>query len=388
MDKCFYNDLFEIQFKKSKLYDFVLKYNVDYGLINELRLFCEKKLMDPSEAKEKFENEFKKFDFYFKIGTFTNFTAVRSLQVRTSELTPLNSLPPEVKKALEVRIAQMKSKELGPTVLKVQPEPESWSLHIQTISTDLGLATHYAHTELTKSLGILSFVNGGNLFPYSGEYHPCYTSFHNSEIQSTYMNFEMEDEYFLTDTVVNNLNSISNIFRKIKKSDIDKRIIKAFDIYSHVQKNTEPIMKIVFYMTMLENLILNKDDKDYLNWKLADRVAFLIGNKPSSINEIVYPNIKSVYQGMASNNKYVINDLVKQLYKLRSQFVHSSESVDLDKYDKFLLIGFYIVEAVLYEFLKLENKKITKLYDSSEEGSEGLLNLIEIIKYHKNEILL
>ncbi len=63
---------------------------------------------------------------------------------------------------------------------------------------------------------------------------------------------------------------------------------------------------------------------------------------------------------MKGNSRYVINDLVKKPYNIRSGFVHSNrDNTEVDMYNKILLVGHNIIIETLSEFLKLEDKSIT-----------------------------
>ncbi|HEX5186686.1 MAG TPA: hypothetical protein VFV86_07330 [Nitrososphaeraceae archaeon] len=207
----------------------------------------------------------------------------------------------------------------------------------------------------------------------------------NAKFQPTYSMVESEEMFILSDTIVERLNKISNIFKKPEKSDIDKRIIKAFDLYSQIQKSTEPVVKLVNYTTLLENLLLDKDVKDYVNWKLADRVAFLIGDQNPVFDGVIYPDFKEEEKnkGRNPNSKYVINGLVQDLYDERSTRVHSSKSSrPVEANDKWLLIGHNILIAVVSAFLELESKGITSL----KQGKGSLIKCLELMKYDGNTI--
>lgn len=381
----FYNDLFNARGKKFTFKKLQEKYNLDCGFRKELQFFIsENNFINLNEIKTKFNEEFKDFDFYFKIGIIKRFTNKENIAdkenipIKCNELISLNNLSEEIKHNLEKRIDQENS--IREQIVKEDiDKSQYWIIHIQKKSANITSATKYAHEELAKSLGILNLLSEKDSLSLYNEFHSSYTVMEGSKYQPTYTNVELEEIFPLTDTMIDKLNKIENIFKKNEKNDIDKRIIKALDIYSQIQKSTEPIEKIVIYMTILENLLLHEDDKDYLNWKLADRVAFLIGNKKPVFDEIIYPEFITDYEGKEANSKYVINDFVKELYNIRSRLVHSSESsMDIDMFDKFLIIGHNIILYVITEFLDLEGKGITELKDKSN----GLIKHLDDMKFN------
>lgn len=379
-DGGFYNRLFKTQGKDDKLENLRETYNLDTGFIKELKvLFLNNKNKTLNEFITMFNKEFKTFDFYFKVGIMHKLNDINSVTVRSNELVPLGSLPSRIKLGLEKRIEEEKEHGLITSViLDERGIADYWILHIQKRSKTMDFATEYAHRELIKSLGVLNFLNEKYILSFYKKFHTCYTVIEDNKHGPIYRMSEMEENYFLTATIQERLNKIASIFNKDKKSDIDKRIVKAFDIYSQIQRSTEPISKIVIYMTILENLLIDKNDRDYLNWKLADRVAFLIGNKRPIVDEVIYPDFKKDFEGREATSKYVINKFVKDLYDIRSHLVHSNKSIpELDMYDKYLLIGHNILIEVIAELLDLEDRGITEL-----KGKGGLIEYLDFVKYN------
>ena len=84
----------------------------------------------------------------------------------------------------------------------------------------------------------------------------------------------------------------------------------------------------------------------------------MIGDKNPIIDNVIYPDFNKDYEGREANNKYVINDLVKKLYDIRSRLVHSSNPLYTLICYKFLLIGLNIILNVIAEFLHLEVREL------------------------------
>lgn len=362
------------------------KFDLDCGFIEELTQFMLENLetVDKQKLVKNFDSEFHVFDFYFMIGAIKNHPG-RPLRIRNNELLLLSSLSENIKEQLDRKMEIEKSANQGMKAYVVLNENKSEDygvLHVRKTSKRVDFATDYAHKELMKSLGVLNFLNHSLSLSFYKYFHDCYIVMKDETSFPPYKNVETENTYYLDNQIIDNLSYITDIYQKSKKSDIDKRIIKSLEVYSQVQKSTEPIVKILIYMTMLENLLIDEKDKDYLGWKLADRISFLIGNRKPVVDEIIFPEFRVKYPNMNRNSRYVIAEFVKDLYDIRSRYVHSSKSnKEIGLFDKYLLIGYNILHETMSEFLKLESIGITSL-----KGKGGLIEYLEIEKYvgHNN----
>jgi hypothetical protein len=378
----FLNEIFNARGNEGSLKKCHQKYDLDNEFLDELKsLFTEYQFKKQSEFEVVYNREFKNFVFYFKIGIFHKLDNISSAMVRNNELIQLSNLPENLKQNFFKMIHLEKSKgKFTSVIADKQGIADYWILKIKRKSRNLELATEYAHRELGKSMSVINILNNKDFSSFYKNYHPCYIAMEGNEYRDTFGIVDVEENFFITVDIKEKLDKISRIYRKREKGDIDRRILKALDVYNQIQKSTDPVSKIVIYMTILENLLIDKSDKDYLTWKLAERIAFLIGDDKQIMTESNYKKFENEVGIRRSNSKFTINRLVNNLYSIRSQLVHSNESNPvIGHYDKDLLIGHNILKEVLSAFLDLEEKGIKNL-----KGKDGLMDFLDKIKYDFN----
>ena len=73
---------------------------------------------------------------------------------------------------------------------------------------------------------------------------------------------------------------INQIFVKPNPNDLEKRILSAIDVYGLIEPSTPKHVRFLFCVVALESLLLGKSDRDYLRWKIAEKISFLIADNP------------------------------------------------------------------------------------------------------------
>jgi hypothetical protein len=176
-------------------------------------------------------------------------------------------------------------------------------LHVQVKTKNWNDAIDESHKVAETSASILSFlyrahfpilegqflsgdkIKGGNRTShgYSGEYYYK---------RGTTFNFKPEFE--------KEISLLTDILTK-PKSRIDNKINNALSLFNLQTSILDGGTRYVLLATCLESLLLDKNDRDYLRWRLAEKSAFLF----------------------AQNRKEIYNK-VKKTYDKRSSFVHGS----------------------------------------------------------------
>lgn len=156
------------------------------------------------------------------------------------------------------------------------------------------------------------------------------------------------------DSLMNQFNSVL----KQPRNEIGKKIANAIRIYGTAVTIRQLEVKFSLLVFALESLLLTGSDRDYLGWKLAERVAFLL-SEPNSRKE-TYRKIKD-------------------LYDKRSRFVHQGEGGYIHERDN------RKIEAVLIESIKklFDLKDQGYAYFSEREDKPSVIQYIDNLKFSK-----
>jgi hypothetical protein len=98
---------------------------------------------------------------------------------------------------------------------------------------------------------------------------------------------------------------LTDIFVKSNPNEIERKIRNAVRIFGIQTSVKNQQVRFVLLATCLESLLMTESDRDYILWKLAEKVAFIL-----------------------DGNKGELNDYIKKAYDKRSAFIHGSKSED------------------------------------------------------------
>ena len=98
---------------------------------------------------------------------------------------------------------------------------------------------------------------------------------------------------------------LTDIFVKSNPNEIERKIRNAVRIFGIQTSVKNQQVRFVLLVTCLESLLMTESDRDYILWKLAEKVAFIL-----------------------DGNKRELNDYIKKAYDKRSAFIHGSKSED------------------------------------------------------------
>lgn len=145
--------------------------------------------------------------------------------------------------------------------------------------------------------------------------------------------------------------------RKVK---LDERLHKAIRIYGIATSVRYLDVKFILLCSGLEALMLTPSDKDYLGWKLAERVSFLISKRPSKREEIF--------------------ELIRELYNKRSRFVHQDEKHEEGKItesDYKTMEG--VLLSVIWKLIELKRKGYTHI--QKDRSGKSVIDYIDKLKF-------
>jgi hypothetical protein len=279
--------------------------------------------------KEKKESH----DYYFPLYNLKN--PLADIKVGFSIMQPFEKLPRQIRKLFlshwenqyKINNEYITSKKNFLAFRKA-----SAFLHIQVMANNWTDAIDQSHKLAETSVSILNFIyrwhfpilegqflsgdkiKGGNRVShgYTGDYY-----YKHEPALNFIPEFEKEISIF-TDILTN------------PKTRVDNKINNALSIFSLQTSISNEGTRYVLLATCLESLLLDKNDRDYLRWRLAEKCAFLFMQKR-----------KEIY------------DKIKKTYDKRSSFVHGSgepvSAADLNDIQD-------IVVSILRRIVELRNQ--------------------------------
>lgn len=155
-----------------------------------------------------------------------------------------------------------------------------------------------------------------------------------------------------------NIPILTGIFVKSNPNEIERKIrntVRIFGIQTSV-KNQQ--VRFVLLVTCLESLLMTESDRDYLLWKLAEKVAFIL-----------------------DGNKRKLSDYIKKAYDKRSAFIHGSKSEDglVTEGDIFNIEG--VVSNLVWRMIDLVKDGYTHV--RKEKGVKSIDEYVEETKFGK-----
>ena len=168
------------------------------------------------------------------------------------------------------------------------------------------------------------------------------------------------------DSVIHEINTI--IAKGNEITDLEARILNAIEIFGMIDDSTPLHVRFMLCILSLEGLLLSKRDKDYLRWKLSEKIAFLIGDskewfirfyKLEDADESVLTK-QYALKGL-SEARIALTKKVQELYDKRSGFTHRGISKKKEEneivYDDYEQIWF-ILRSCISGLLQLQRSGI------------------------------
>jgi hypothetical protein len=189
---------------------------------------------------------------------------------------------------------------------------------------------------------------------------------------------------------------MTELLRKENRSELEERIVSIVDVFVMIQNETPPELKFLLKVICLEALFLSQDDRDYLGQRIAEKVAFslgdnkvwiafafgvlphlgFIGNFPPNLVDDEFVKTKK------SESRRRLHKEVARLYGKRSAIVHQgtmSEKSRVTPQD-YAMVSI-LLRLSLTKMLALAEEGITHLKKRSSDDSSSFDQLIEKLKY-------
>lgn len=156
------------------------------------------------------------------------------------------------------------------------------------------------------------------------------------------------------------LKSIQAIIEKGKKGDMDNRIIRSLRLFGVSRLSYKYENRFLMVVSACESLLLSKDEKDYIAWKLSEKTAFLTRD--------------------TGEERLKLYKRMKELYNLRSKLIHEGKE-DI-KYSDIRELDTVYLELIM-RILPLAKTYETMQQTSGKAGiKDGVEDYINTLKYN------
>ncbi|MDG6920640.1 MAG: hypothetical protein JRN59_03850 [Nitrososphaerota archaeon] len=345
------------------------------------------------------------YDFHFDLGWLIGFPV--GFQFGYGELRPFSRLPrmnrPYVERGFEMAAARLKT----PARIDFAPsEVERWFLCIRQRTIGWHNAAERADFLATRSLAAYELVTGvAEIESWSLATPPrhdlvvvCHDRkrtggrYHARPPLQLVINFPGSgfDEL---------MNKMTRLMRNENRTEIENRIMAVVEIFAMLQGGVQLEAKYLLKVISLEALFLSEDDRDYLGYRLAEKIAFLLGDDKLWM-AITYERLPHL--GFSGNlrelgDQYIddkfaetkksdarrrLNREVVRLYRKRSAFAHQQrrnlESL-ITPYDYDMVS--WLLRLSVVKMLSLTERGVTHLRKRSDDDPSSFDQLVEKLKY-------
>lgn len=332
------------------------------------------------------------YHFYFRIGYVNNETGQDSLEMGNGKLLQFSQIDKDARNRFNFEYSwDTKTNDTPKKTITL--DPTLWFMYIKVNSKGLikartrGIKDAERNLNIYKLLGYQEFPSVDGSIPNFR--HTYYVKWPRGD---SYFNPTNTSDLFLNLSKENydSILQVNKIVNSKNNNEIESRILTAIDILGLINENTSAEIIILFCIISLEKLLMDKEDKETLGWKLSERVSFLISDNPMWINFLYDLKSKRIRTAIRINKKKIfdsrikLNKRMKHLYGLRSSVTHagnSSNTISPDDIYTCYLIVILVIDKLL--ILLKEGIKNTS-YDYGKEQSKisSLLYYIDKKKFN------
>ena len=333
------------------------------------------------------------FDFYFRFGTAGIFP--EGYQVGNGKIHDFEKLPSNIREVIENNYEFEFHDDKEPWEEKlddyVKRRSKECYIHFQIKSLGYNKAEEKAFRLARTSANIFKILLGAKRH-YTLKYNTPFNYYWYNSGKKTFSigrAFRAENIHpFRTPLIDKRISEINDIINKTSPTDLEQRITNAIEVYGLIDDNTSLHVSFLLCVIALEGLLLSGNDRDYLGWKLSEKITYLIGESEAWM--IMFFNLPPQMTGTISHfkekhlleAKIGLSQLVKELYGKRSGFAHSGltdseESISEEDFQKVDSIRRWIIERLL----ELSRNGITHLKKGKGIDNDSLDVYIQKLKY-------
>src|SRR5208337_1299356 len=156
---------------------------------------------------------------------------------------------------------------------------------------------------------------------------------------------------------------------KGESDDIGRRCLTAIDVYCMIDQETPLQVRFLLSVIATEGLLLGKDDRDFLGWKLREKVAILIGDTTAWF--VIYLQKDVRKDGWPSKEECDANRVaaraalakrVGDMYNKRSKFAHGSAKDKDQVGEEDFRFASMVFRLSMQRLLTLREKGISRIH--------------------------
>lgn len=192
------------------------------------------------------------------------------------------------------------------------------------------------------------------------------------------------DSYRIIPGIEEHVKTITRFIRCNESHDIAKRCCLAIDIYGMIEEDTPVALKFLLSVIALESLLLSKDDKDVLGWKLREKVAILLGDTPNWLMEFLKKDkwTEEVCDRVRVAARAELAKKVGEMYEKRSGIAHPKPSQKDEVTEDDFNFASMIFRFSMQRILSLHTTKgIIRVGKTDTIDDKSLDSFIESLKY-------
>lgn len=189
------------------------------------------------------------------------------------------------------------------------------------------------------------------------------------------------------------ISKINAVINSENRNELQERILNAIDVFGMIESSTPLHIRFMLCIIALEGMLLSKDDRDYLGWKLAEKISFLLGDSwawMATTYNIGHEQSETITPEFIAKNtpeaRIMLSDKVKELYNKRSSFAHhgiggkkkKGDGLNGEDYDMASLL----VRWTITKLLEMLDNGITHLAKQKKMDGQSLDYELEKLKYN------
>jgi hypothetical protein len=274
------------------------------------------------------------FDFYFRIRS--DFPS--GFQIGNGYLYPYKDLEKDIQKKIsnnwesEWKYGYYEERFLDTfeDYKKFREENDSY-MHVKLNSIGTDKATEKANLSMQRNLNIYKIIYSqfGHISSHSNitHFNNFYIGIHKMGAVYGGKQIDRNITLFRIELFDNRIKEMNEIIDSINRSELEERIISVIDIMGMINDQIPLEMRYLLCIISLEKLLLY--EKDYLGWKLAERISFLLGLEDLWL--LTFDNYNEIFtneelrKDVLPKAKFELNKKIKKLYDKRSSFAHSGK---------------------------------------------------------------
>lgn len=198
--------------------------------------------------------------------------------------------------------------------------------------------------------------------------------------------FRMRSSYYrVIPEIEEHIKTVTRFIRSDESHEIAERSLLAIDIYGMIEEDTPVPLKFLLSVIAIESLLLSRDDRDFLGWKLREKVAILLGDTPGWLREFLKKDklTEEEYEKERVAARAELAKRVGRMYDKRSGIAHpkpsgNDEKVTEDDFQFASMIFRFSIQRILSLYTV---KKITRVGKTDTIDEKSLDSFIESLKY-------